>query len=128
MMKYIDGIYYILYWRQHGSKYSNFNDAGPVTLMGMVLGLVVFALVGILSIYIPGMYNYVLSSNLLFPLLFMPMLFLSIYFKYNKRKRKIIRKHKLYKNCKYKLITYLLFLPGAFFMLILYAILASLND
>lgn len=109
MKKYYNGMFYTLYWRNR--KYQTQFDSVmcSIFLMGISEGLVI----GGIFCLIP---DCIFSKYVFISIYLAPTLFNIIYFVGGKRYKHIIRRHKMYKNIRYRRITNLFIaLSFAFF-------------
>ena len=115
-MRYIDGIFYTYYWRNHVSK-----DASEsfINAYGIISGMSSSVMAFLLFLITP--LNKEFCNEYSMPIIFSPMLFWGIYFLYKRRYKKIIRQHRLYKNRKFKIISnlYPVVMPMPLFFYIL---------
>lgn len=99
-MRYIDGIFYTYYWRNHVSKDASesfINAYGIITAMFYpIVAFILFLITPLNELFFEKYAIYIIFS---------PMLFFGAYFLYKKRYKKIIRQHRLYKNRKFRIIS-----------------------
>lgn len=105
MKNYFDGIFYTFYWRCRLKE-----DKGSAifaticNISGILLALLASLWLLIERFFQNSALCIFVSNNIIY-LLFLPLIFVSLYFFWKKRYKKIIRRHSLYKNSFYNMIS-----------------------
>lgn len=101
MKNYFDGLFYTYYWR---CRLKEDKGTAVSTAICNISGIILVLLVSswlLVERFFQKLFLCKLLSNNIVYLLFMPIVFVSFYFLWNKRYKRIIRQHNLYKNSFY---------------------------
>lgn len=115
MKNYIDGLFYTFYWRNRLYRESAISVVCAIVLIGGLATLDIGAIIILSSILFHDSIVNELLTNLSLALLLMPQLLFPCYYLWNRRYRRIRRKHCLYKNSKVRWCANWYFIISVFF-------------